>query len=574
MVFGSALFDMFFITKKKIGVRNMNNELYEIEYARWGKIVIKSQLIIASIVCLIEILNNFLLYLTRTQGYGPDTIVEKLVRYLFLTSAINFVLVWLSCLVDKRIKSEKLKRYFLMLFMVLMCADVAFSHYQFSICFGIFVIPIIICTLYEDWKLMVFTLAIALAGELIAVLARAFDPAYNRDIGPEAAIAFAFPVCVFAFSQVISDTLKKRRNSLKEAVIAAEKANASAERMVLSMNMLETLANTIDAKDKYTNGHSLRVAIYATKLAQALGWDENSIFTLRYEALLHDIGKIGVSDTILNKPSRLNAEEFELIKSHTVVGSDILKKMIVLPGASEVARHHHERYDGKGYPDGLSGSDIPINARIVGIADAYDAMSSNRVYRKALNPATIRAELIGGQGTQFDPQLLDAFVALFDSNELLISDSPDTGRASDEQQDIMNDIKKLLHRLNELSVQYNSIRDFDRYYQYMKNIGQRYHRSVEVLQIDVVKTAEGEAIMRESEVSDILSALIHRCIRGVDVHNRFADTRHMVILLDAGLGNVDVVKGRIQREYDASDASKEYKLVFSVFDYMEAPEEM
>lgn len=552
----------------------MNNELYEIEYERWGKIVIKSQLIIASIVCLIEILNNFLLYLTRAQGYGPDTIVEKLVRYLFLTSAINFGLVWLSCLVDNRIKSEKLKRYFLMLFMVLICTDVAFSHYQFSICFGLFVIPIIICTLYEDWKLMVFTLAIALAGELIAVLARAFDPVYNRDIGPEAAIAFAFPVCVFAFSQVISDTLKKRRNSLKEAVIAAEKANASAERMVLSMNMLETLANTIDAKDKYTNGHSLRVAIYATKLAQALGWDENRVFTLRYEALLHDIGKIGVSDTILNKPSRLNAEEFELIKSHTVVGSDILKKMIVLPGASEVARHHHERYDGKGYPDGLSGSDIPINARIVGIADAYDAMNSNRVYRKALNPATIRAELIGGQGTQFDPQLLDAFVALFDSNELIISDSPDTGRANDEQQHIMNDIKKLLHRLNELSVQYNSIRDFERYYQYMKNIGQRYHRSVEVLQIDVVKTAEGEAIMSESEVSDILSALIHRCIRGVDVHNRFTDTRHMVILLDAGLGNVDVVKGRIQREYDASDASMEYKLVFSVFDYMEAPEEM
>ena len=249
-------------------------------------------------------------------------------------------------------------------------------------------------------------------------------------------------------------------------------------------------------------------------------------------------------------------------------------KMIVLPGASEVARHHHERYDGKGYLDGLSGSDIPINARIVCILDAYDAMNSNRVYRKALNPASIRTELIGGRGTQFDPELLDAFVALFDSNELIISNSPDPGRANEGQQHIMNDIKKLLHRLNELSVQYNSIRDFDRYYQYMKNIGCRYHRSVEVLQIDVVKTAEGEAIVSKSEVSDILSALIHRCIRGVDVHNRFADTRHMVILLDAGLGNVDVVKGRIQREYDASDASKEYKLVFSVFDYMEAPEEM
>ena len=115
--------------------------------------------------------------------------------------------------------------------------------------------------------------------------------------------------------------------------------------------------------------------------------------------------------------------------------------MIVLPGASEVARHHHERYDGKGYLDGLSGSDIPINARIVCISDAYDAMNSNRVYRNALNPASIRTELIGGRGTQFDPELLDAFVALFDSNELIISNSPDTGRANEEQQHIMNDIK-------------------------------------------------------------------------------------------------------------------------------------
>lgn len=108
----------------------------------------------------------------------------------------------------------------------------------------------------------------------------------------------------------------------------------------------------------------------------------------------------------------------------------------------------------------------------------------------------------------------------------------------------------------------------------MKNIGRRYHRSVEVLQIDVVKTAEGEAAISESEVSDILSGLIHKCIRGVDVHNRFTDTRHMVILLDAGLPNVDIVKGRIEHLYEASEASKEYQLVFSVFDYMEAPEEV
>ena len=551
----------------------MNNELYDIEYARWGKVVVKSQMIIASVVCVIEILNNILLYLNRAQGYGPDTIVEKLGRYLLLTSAINFGLVWLSYQFEKRIRNEKLKRYLLMFFMVLLCTDVALSHYQFSICFGLFVVPIIMCTLYEDWKLTLYTLILSLAGELTAVLARGFDPEYNHDIGPEAAIAFAFALCVFVFALIISDTMKRTRNSLKEAVIAIEKGNASTERMVLSMNMLETLANTIDAKDKYTNGHSLRVSIYATKLAQAMGWDESKVFLLRYEALLHDIGKIGVPDTILNKPSRLTEEEFELVKSHTVVGSDILKKMIVLPGASDVARHHHERYDGRGYPDGLSGSDIPINARIVCVADAYDAMNSNRVYRKALNPVSIRAELIGGRGAQFDPELLDTFVALFDAGELVIPDSTDAP-STNEEQDIMDDINKLLQRLNDLSIQYNSIHDFDRYYQYMKNIGRRYHRSVEVLQIDVVKTAEGEAAISESEVSDILSGLIHKCIRGVDVHNRFTDTRHMVILLDAGLPNVDIVKGRIEHLYKASEASKEYQLVFSVFDYMEAPEEV
>ena len=174
--------------------------------------------------------------------------------------------------------------------------------------------------------------------ELVAVIARATDEEYNRDSG-------------------------------KEAVIATEKANASAEKMMLSMKMLETLAGTLDAKDKYTNGHSMRVAFYATRLAEELGWDKERVSILRYEALLHDIGKIGVPDAILNKPSGLSEMEFGLIKSHTIVGSDILKNMIAVPGASKVAEYHHERFDGKGYPNGLSGTDIPLNARIVYIAD-------------------------------------------------------------------------------------------------------------------------------------------------------------------------------------------------------------
>lgn len=176
------------------------------------------------------------------------------------------------------------------------------------------------------------------------MIARATDEEYNRDIGPK-------------------------------AVIATEKANASAEKMMLSMKMLETLAGTLDAKDKYTNGHSMRVAFYATRLAEELGWDKERVSILRYEALLHDIGKIGV-------------------------------------------------------PDGLRGTDIPLNARIVCIADAYDAMSSDRIYRKALSGDVIRNELINGRDTQFDPELLDKF------------------------------------------------------YKYMRNIGLRYSHSVEVVQVE------------------------------------------------------------------------------------------
>lgn len=550
----------------------MNNEIYKIEYERWGKIIIKSQLIIACIVCVIEIINNVILYVTKAQGYGPDEIMGTLFRYLFITSVINFGLVLLSRLVEEKVKSETTKRYLLMLFTILICTDVAFSHYHFSICFAIFVIPIIISILYEDLKLSVFTLIVSLIGELVAVIARACDPIYNKEIGPEAVIAFAFPLCIFVFSKIISDTLGKRRNSLKEAVISAEKANASAERMALSMNMLETLAGTIDAKDKYTNGHSLRVSIYATKLAEALGWEENRISMLRYEALLHDIGKIGVPDTILNKPAKLNDTEFALIKSHVVVGSDILRKMVVLPGAAEVARYHHERYDGKGYPDGISGADIPIDARIVCIADSYDAMNSNRIYRKALTPEVIRAELIGGRGTQFDPELLDKFVELLDSNELEISDALVISKKDKEQQDVMDDIKKLLYRLNDVSIQYNTINNFDQFYLYMKNIGRRYNRSVEVLEINIERVAEGKTSMNEEEVSDILSVAIQKNIRAVDVYHKFSEVKHMIILLDAGLDNVDVVIKRIQFDYDANASSNEFRLVFSVNEHMEKPQ--
>ena len=552
-------------------MEKQDNKTYEVEYEKWGKIVIKAQLIIASIVCAVEVLNNVLLFCTKSQGYGPDTIVEKLVRYLLLTTLFNFGMVILSKITERRVANEDAKRFLLMLFTTLICTDVAFSHYQFTITFAVFVIPIVISILYEDSKLSIFTLTISFFGEIVAVVARAMDEEYNRDIGPEAAIAFALLISVYVFARMINSTLKKRRDAVKEAVIATEKANASAEKMMLSMKMLETLAGTLDAKDKYTNGHSMRVSFYATRLAEELGWDKERVSMLRYEALLHDIGKIGVPDAILNKPSRLSEMEFGLIKSHTIVGSDILKNMIAVPGASEVAKYHHERFDGKGYPNGLRGTDIPLNARIVCIADAYDAMSSDRIYRKALSGNVIRNELINGRGTQFDPELLDKFVEMMDADKLNITDTLSMDEKDMEQQNILLDIENMIHKLSSASEQKKNINDFDKFYRYMRDIGIRYNHSVEVVQVEIISVSEDNSDEMLNDVSDFLQIAIRKNIRAVDMHYRYSPMKHMIILLDAGLENIGVVQKRIQFDFDVNDISKSYKLEFTLSDHMDAP---
>ena len=186
----------------------------------------------------------------------------------------------------------------------------------------------------------------------------------------------------------------------------------------LSNDVVSAFARTIDAKDKYTNGHSSRVALYATKLAKAINWDEEDIKDLEIEALLHDIGKIGVPDVILNKPTKLNEDELKQIRAHTFIGKRIVEEIEDMKHVSDVVMYHHERYDGTGYPEGLAGENIPINARIVAIADAYDAMYSKRIYRDALTKDEIITEFERCKGTQFDPSLAETFVELIKNNEL------------------------------------------------------------------------------------------------------------------------------------------------------------
>ena len=178
------------------------------------------------------------------------------------------------------------------------------------------------------------------------------------------------------------------------------------------LQSMNTFISFIDAKDPYTRGHSKRVAMYAAEIAKRMGLSSDEVQNIYYAGLLHDAGKISIPDAVLNKPGKLTDEERLLIQNHTIAGGKMLKQMSSIRGIRETALYHHERYDGTGYPEGLRGEAIPLYARIVGVADSYDAMSSNRVYRRHLNKDEIIEEIQNGTGTQFDPDLVKYMVDL------------------------------------------------------------------------------------------------------------------------------------------------------------------
>jgi len=180
------------------------------------------------------------------------------------------------------------------------------------------------------------------------------------------------------------------------------------------LDTIRALAAAIDAKDPYTKGHSERVAETSVALAQELNLSDKDIENIEYTALLHDIGKIGIADNILGKKSSLTNKEFDKIKEHTIMGAKIIEPVDFLKNSYKAIYHHHEKYNGKGYPDGLKSEDIPLSARIIAVADAYDAMGSDRPYRKKLNINKILKELKDQSGKQFDPEVVKALISVLD----------------------------------------------------------------------------------------------------------------------------------------------------------------
>ena len=212
--------------------------------------------------------------------------------------------------------------------------------------------------------------------------------------------------------------LERLQNFLHEEVDrrTAELLDSNQKVKRLTRQIIFALAGAIDAKDAYTNGHSARVAQYSREIAARMDKTPEEIEDIFYAAMLHDVGKIGIPKEIIRKTSRLTDEEFSVIREHTVVGERILKTISELPRLSIGARWHHERYDGRGYPDGLSGKDIPEIARIICVADCYDAMTSNRCYRNALSQKIVRDEISSGRGKQFDPVIADIMLQMIDED--------------------------------------------------------------------------------------------------------------------------------------------------------------
>ncbi len=200
-----------------------------------------------------------------------------------------------------------------------------------------------------------------------------------------------------------------------QAAIAIENARLFERTQRLYYQTIRSLAGALEARDSYTSGHSERVTKYSVNLAEAIGLDSEEQRLIESAALLHDIGKIGISDMVLLKTDKLDEDDRVAIQQHPLYGDTILEPLRYMKNVQGLVRHHHERWDGNGYPDGLTAEEIPLAARIVAVADAFDAMTSDRPYRPALSRAEAIAELRDQAGKQFDPELVEAFLKLLET---------------------------------------------------------------------------------------------------------------------------------------------------------------
>lgn len=346
-------------------------------------------------------------------------------------------------------ESEKLRYYIVCGYFVMytFCLLTGSTYMVFS-----YILPLLsLLILYHQPKLILWTGVAGIIFNLFSIMLKFANGELDLESSKNAEIQIALIILCFGGCYAATRIYDQIQKQNLEFMAELEEKNLQARQM--TMQTVMTIVNTIDAKDEYTKGHSQRVSEYAVALAEELGMPEEEIERIRYVGLLHDIGKIGVPDAILNKPGRLNNTEFSLMKLHTMVGGEILKDINSMEDLDVGAKYHHERYDGKGYPEGLAGEDIPFVARIIGIADAYDAMTSHRVYRKRLSDEAVQEEIARCAGAQFDPKLAEVFLNMVKQGKLQSIDT-DSYDAQDGSPDSIGG--ELLEKLLDDAGAYNS----------------------------------------------------------------------------------------------------------------------
>lgn len=276
-----------------------------------------------------------------------------------------------------------------------------------------YIIPMLsLIVLYHAPRLVLIMGSVALAANIACVARFFIIGMVTTDDIKDVEIQIGMILFCFIFAYIASVIYNKIVKQNEEYIESIDDKQKQLERVTLQT--ITTIANIIDAKDEYTKGHSYRVAEYSSMLAAEIGYSRERVSNVKYIGLLHDIGKIGIPDSILNKPGKLNDNEYALMRKHAEIGGNILSGNNMIDGMDEGAKFHHERYDGRGYPMGLKGEEIPEVARIIGLADAYDAMTSNRVYRKRLTNEKVIDEIKRFSGIQFDPKLAEVFVKMIE----------------------------------------------------------------------------------------------------------------------------------------------------------------
>lgn len=498
------------------------------------------------------------------DGLGQP-VSSYLTWHLIIPSGVNLALYLIALLLMKHFsEDERALNYIPVMTLVALAAVIGTFHYDYSMLMPLFLIPIFLSTVYADRDLCTTTIMMSLLGETVLLLVRWYLTmrSGNDDSAflPEAAIAYA----ILVTGGVAAVHMVERFLDLKDAEVEEHEREKA---MNMNMQMVTTLVNTIEAKDPYTNGHSNRVAMYAREIALKAGKDEEYLQRLYYMSILHDIGKIGIPDKILTKTDDLTPEEMSVIQTHPMVGAEILSDITQMPGIEIGARSHHEHYDGTGYPDGLSGDKIPEEARIIAVADAYDAMTSERSYRNAYTQEGARQEMLDGRGTQFDPQFLDIMIDMIDKDTNFAMHGTET----DDLLGIVQ-LRALLGREEERNgALQTSSAGFEEIYHFLRRYARRNACEVQLVLI-TMEPEEGKSSqeLNEPQLHDKwmgkLSSVVKSSIRQTDVECQLGLSQYMVILTDTSPMNANIALTRIRRAWSALEENPGYQLSFEVQD--------